>query len=133
MHGNIEMNVTVPKYKLLASVNDNRSRHRKIFLEALKGYQKKIIKILDKMLKDVKAGRRINHMINLPMPQDMTEEYNTVINMLAMSSDKEIKLSSEDFSRFVEDKWDWTNSFLSNNAPYSKMAQVLSATSSYKD
>jgi len=133
MHGQIEMSVTIPKNKLLASVNNNRNRHRKIFLEALRGYQKKIVKILDKMLKDVKAGRRINHMINLPMPQDMTEEYNTVIKMLEMSSDKEIKLSSEDFSRFVEDKWDWTISFLSNNAPYSKRAQVLSATSSYKD
>ena len=133
MHGQIEMSVTIPKNKLLASVNNNRNRHRKIFLEALRGYQKKIVKILDKMLKDVKAGRRINHMINLPMPQDMTEEYNTVIKMLEMSSDKEIKLSSEDFSRFVEDKWDWTSSFLSNNAPYSKTAQCLASSPAYKD
>jgi len=133
MHGQIEMSVTIPKNKLLASVNNNRNRHRKIFLEALRGYQKKIVKILDKMLKDVKAGRRINHMINLPMPQDMTEEYNTVIKMLEMSSDKEIKLSSEDFSRFVEDKWDWTISFLSNNAPYSKTAQCLASSPAYKD
>lgn len=124
MREEIGLNIKVKKSELLAKIKENREKHHKIFLEALDGYQKKMIKVLLQMLKEVRKGKRIQHMINLPLPQDMTQSYDTVIGMLEMSTEEEIKLSSMDFSKFVEDKWEWSRNFLHSNAPYSTVAMM---------
>lgn len=123
-----EMNVTVDRTELTKIVTKNRWNHRKIFLEALKGYRRALIKHLERMLKEARKGKRVNHMITLTIPQDMTAEYDSVLKMLEMSMDGKITLTAEDFHRFVEDRWDWSHSFLHSNAAYSRRAQVLAAT-----
>jgi len=124
MREEIGLNIKVKRVELLAKITENREKHRKIFLEALDGYQKKMIKVLLQMLKDVRKGKKIHHVIALPLPQDMTHSYDTVIGMLEMSAEEEIKLSSTDFSKFVEDKWEWSRNFLNSNSPYSTMAMT---------
>lgn len=123
----IEMTTKVKKAELLEILKKNRAQHRKIFEEALEGYKKKMIALLLKMLKSIRKGERIQHMINMPLPQNMTKEYDTVIRMLEMSTDAEVKLSAKDFQCFVEDRWEWRDSFLHSNAAYSMTAMGLAA------
>jgi hypothetical protein len=128
MHGEIDMSTTVRRLDLLVTLSQNREAHKKIFEEALGGYKKEMIRLLCKMLKDVRKGKRVHHMINLPIPQNMTDQYDTVMKMLEMGTQDEVKLSSSDFRCFVEDKWDWKQNFLLSNARYSNTAQIMSAS-----
>lgn len=123
----IEMSTKVKKEELLEILKKNRANHRKIFEEALEGYKKKMIALLLKMLKDVRKGKRVSHMISMPLPQNMTAEYDTVIRMLEMSTDNEVKLSAKDFQCFVEDRWEWRDNFIHSNAAYSMTAMTLAA------
>jgi hypothetical protein len=128
MHGEIDMSTTVGRLDLLVTLGQNRETHKKIFEEALGGYKKEMIRLLCKMLKDVRKGKRVRHMINLPIPQNMTDQYDTVMKMLEMGTQDEVKLSSNDFRCFVEDKWDWKQTFLLSNSRYSNTAQIMSAS-----
>jgi hypothetical protein len=127
MHGMMEMRTKVKRVELITILAANKANHRKIFEEALEGYQKEMIKQLLRMLKDVRAGKRIHHIISLPIPRDMTEEYNTALRMLEMSQVELVDLSAQDFTCLVEDKWEWRNDFLASNSTYSQTARTLSA------
>ena len=113
--------------ELLVILKKNRSNHKKIFLEAVRGYKREMIKYLRKMLKDVRAGKSVHHHITLSTPCNMTSEYDTVIRMLEMHSDETIELTMETFMAYVEDKWGWKRDFLMSNAGYSQTANILSA------
>jgi hypothetical protein len=49
-------NIKVDKAKLIATLSENRAKHRKIFEEACDGYQKAVIKELEAQLNNAKAG-----------------------------------------------------------------------------
>jgi adenylate kinase family enzyme len=110
--------VTVEKDALLKTVKENRDKHRQIFLEAVDGFRKKAVELLEERLDDAKAGRRINVYINLPTPVDQTREYDRVIRMLEMSVDTTIELTQSEFTMYVMDDWSWKKQFSATNAMY---------------
>jgi len=115
-------NVKVDRTAVLERVKTNREQHRKIVLEAMEGYRTAVIKELDRMLSDAKEGKRIRTRVELIAPQDHTREYDTVIDMLQMSVENEVTLTSVDFMRYVRDEWEWQHQFLEANAAYSEVA-----------
>lgn len=99
--------VRVERLVLLEKLEENRDAHRDLFLEAQKGYRKAVIKELDQMLQEARDGRPIRRYLELPEPQDHTNDYDNVIAMLEMSVDETIELTSTDFSQYVRDDWSW--------------------------
>ena len=110
--------VTVNKSDLLTKVQTNRDNHREVFESALEQYEKDIVSHLKHMIADAKAGKRISHYIDLPQPQDHTQDYDRVITMLTMAKDSEITIAERDFNMYVMDEWGWNASFAETTALY---------------
>lgn len=110
--------VTVKRDELLNILITNRDSHRQTFEKALDVYRERILKVLEKRIEDVRKGRKIEHFIKLPEPEDHTQDYQRVIKMVEMSITDEIELSSSDFSQYVMDSWSWRESFLANTSSY---------------
>lgn len=114
--------IRVNKVALVSTLKKNRDNHRKIFLEAVDGYKKTIIKELEFRLEQAKKGKRVEHFINIQQPQDQTRDYDRVLGMLDMSLDTEVDLTEQDYQAYVLDDWGWKKNFLHSNALYSKTA-----------
>jgi hypothetical protein len=112
--------VKIKKDGLLAAVKKNRSSHRDEFLLAQIGFRDRIIFELDRRLQDARDGKKINLLINMPEPQDHTQDYDRVIRMLEMSVDDEIELSASEFDQYVMDNWQWALATKAINASYVK-------------
>lgn len=110
--------VTVKRDELLERVTENRNNHRAIFEEAQIKYREFVIKELDSMLDDAKAGRKVRRAVSLPEPEDHTRDYDRVITMLQMSVNDEVELLSQEFENYVMDNWGWNASFTANTMRY---------------
>ncbi len=110
--------VKVRVVELLKTVKENRDSHRALFLEAQRNYRQQMVKELDVMLGDARAGRKIRRAVSMPEPEDHTPDYDRVIRMLEMSVDDEVELHESDFSRYVLDQWEWARSFAANTMAY---------------
>jgi hypothetical protein len=100
--------------EILAVLRDNRSKHRAIFEEALAGYKKQAVELLEEKLAAAKNGKVVPMIFSLPQPMDQTKEYDRAIRMLEMAIAEEIELSETDFQWYVLDDWSWRHSWHSN-------------------
>lgn len=112
--------VRVEKAKLLAILRKNRSEHREIFIQAQKTFRVVAIKALDEQLKAARKGRPfvLSRLTALEAPQDHTENYDRSIQMLEMSVDEHILIDEREFQNYVQDKWQWSREWASNNMRY---------------
>jgi hypothetical protein len=115
--------VTVRKSDLIAKMKMNHAKHREMFLEAMAGYRKAAIEELDKMIQEAKDGKEIRRFVELEVPEDHSDEYSLVIDMLTWSTSDEIDITQTQFNNFVRDQWGWSNKFISSNAVYTGKAK----------
>jgi hypothetical protein len=125
--------VKVKKSEALEILRKNREAHHKIFAEALDGYKKQAIELLEKHIQAIKAGRVARVRVSIPEPEDYTRKYDRAIRMLEMSVDDIIELDEETFAQFVMDDWDWKRQFLSTNARYSASAAAAAQSLESED
>lgn len=113
-------NVKVNKTELVKRVSENREKHRKEFEEGLETYKAAVIKELEEWMEKAKAGKKVRAYTQLTAPEDHSDDYDQVLDMLAMSVDDEIDLTYQEFSQYVRDDWGWkqqfTNTIMSNSA-----------------
>lgn len=118
----IKMVVTCKTKEVLKKVKKNREEHAQIVKEARKGYLEKAQAALRERLQELEAGKLKALSFRLKVPSDHTAEYDTVIQMLEMHQPETIDLNADEVRHLIEDKWDWTDEFLTSNALYSKTA-----------
>lgn len=116
--------VKVKRAKLLTAITKNRAAHRALFLKAQEGYREVVIGLLDEMLADARDGKPVRTRVRVQAPEDHTEDYDRVIDMLTMSVDQTVTLSATDFNRYVRDKWEWTAAALWKNTTYASGSYV---------
>lgn len=121
-------NVKVRKEELLATLKKNLSEHREIFEEAVEGYRREMIAHLERLIKDIRDGKRVSHTISLAQPMDQSKEYLRAIKMCEMSVDDVIELDERSFACFVMDDWQWMGQFLAANTRYSGKATSKAAS-----
>lgn len=114
--------ITVNKTRLIATMKLNRDDHHAIVLEAQEGFRKKVVERLDEMLKLAADGQKIDLHIGLQMPEDHTDEYDTVIGMLELDINETVELDISQYRQWVQDQWGWQRSFTTTNAYYSATA-----------
>jgi hypothetical protein len=114
--------ITVKKADLLAIMRTNREAHHAIVVEAQRGFRAKVIDRLDEMLRVASKGEKIDLHIGLVMPEDHTNDYDTVIGMLELEVDDEVVLTTYEYRQWVQDNWGWTQTFYGSNSTYSLMA-----------
>lgn len=121
------MQVRLKKTELLQKLEENRSAHRAIFDEAVEGYRKTVIEHLEGHIAAIKKGKVVRVVVNLPMPEDHTKDYNRVIAMFTMDQHDYADLEEQEFAQYVLDEWDWKRQFLTSNAGYSNIANGMLA------
>lgn len=113
--------VRVNKEALLDILKSNKATHTATVAAAREAFRDRVIATLDTHLGMARSnkplGQEILH-INLPVPEDHTDDYTKVIRMLELSLDDEIMLSDYDHARLVMDEWDWGRSFTANTTSY---------------
>lgn len=114
--------ITVTKSELIEVMKANREKHHQIVLEAQAGFRSKVLARLDEMLALAAKGEKIQLIVGLAMPEDHTDEYDTIIGMLEMSVDDTVELDQSDYQSWVQDKWGWQRSFTATNSAYSATA-----------
>ena len=117
--------IRVDKDDLLKKVQKNRDAHRGIFEEAVEGYRKRSVEILEEHIQKIKAGKLEEVHVRLPRPSDHTKDYDRVIEMLEMHEDTSIEIDEDHFASYVMDDWSWKNEFLATNSTYSATAKRL--------
>ena len=122
---NLNMKVSCRREEVLERLKANRQRHVELVKEAREGFRLKGIEVLEARLAQLKAGKVVSLTISLPLPQDYTSAYDTVIEMLELHQAAEISLTASEFRALVQDEWDWRTTFVSSNALYSTSTQAL--------
>lgn len=113
------MNVTkVRKDDLRRVIEENRSVHQGVFLEACEGYKAAMIAELGEYLRRVESGSLKRVVFSWPVPEDHTADYNRVLRMIDMHVDDTIEISQADFARYVMDDWDWKEQWNRSTASY---------------
>jgi len=116
--------VTVEKSQLVGIITNNRAAHRQIFEEAVEGYKKEGIRLLEEHAERIKKGNLVEVYVRLPRPEDHTTDYDRVLKMLEMHSFQEIEIDQESFASYVMDDWTWKRQFLATNSAYSGTAMT---------
>jgi hypothetical protein len=116
--------IKVNKEDLAKKVAANRALHRSIFDEAVEGYHKKSLELLQSHIDEIKAGRMLRVSVSLPFPEDHTDDYDRVLAMLEMSLESEIEIDENTFASYVMDDWQWKKAFLTTNSAYSVTARA---------
>lgn len=115
------MKVIVEKNEIMRVIEKNRESHRTIFKEAIEGYRKKALEVLQQHIKEIEAGKFFTY-ISMTQPEDHTRDYDRVLDMLKRHQDSEISLSEPDYAMYVLDDWQWKRQFLTSNSQYSSTA-----------
>ena len=110
--------VKIKVSELMLKVVENRNNHKNTFEKALKGYRTEVIKELEISLEDARTGRKIKRYISLEEPINQTKDYDRVIEMLKMTTDEIVELTSQEFSQYVLDQWSWSEAVGMTNSRY---------------
>ncbi len=110
--------IKVKTNELLTKVIDNRDAHKAEYEEALQGFMIDCRVRLKKELASLNKGLLPDKHLYFEAPENHTDDYDTVIDMLEMSVDEELEITVEQFQRYARDKWDWTDNFKQLSAVY---------------
>jgi hypothetical protein len=114
--------IEVDKEKLIKTLKKNRKAHRAIFLKGQEVYRQQMIKEIEQALADARNGGKITRGFSLPVPEDHTEDFDTVIGMLQWHQGEKIMLSYREYQTYIENKWGWQQSFGATTMAYAGMA-----------
>lgn len=110
--------IKVDKERLLETLKENRDNHHAKYLAACEGYRAKAIELAEQCIDALVEGDVIRVIVNLPLPEDHTEDYNTVIAMLDWDQGDTYELSQSDFEKYVNDDWGWKAVWTQTNSAY---------------
>jgi hypothetical protein len=117
-HMGFEMIIEVDKTQLLSVLEENRVKHRTVFLAALEGYRKEAIRNLNAKVKALSEGRSPNIHIMLDRPEDHTRDYDRVIGMLKMDKAATFRLDQMTYGQYVNDDWSWKRQWAKMSSSY---------------
>jgi len=121
--------VTVKTHDLLDILKKNRDEHRGQFEEAIDGYKAECLEQLELRICQLKAGKRISMAFSMPEPQDMTSEFDNIINLLEICVDSEVEITTAEARGYLMNEWDWLARATMSNARYIGTGKSWSATS----
>lgn len=137
--------IKVSKSELLGIVKDNKKKHDEIYEAAEAGYWLDAEDFLKKHLKEQAAVYKKNYLKQIkdfkkqiskelkmveekkrgdywhmrkPFPENHTDDYKGTIKKLELCVEPEIELENSEFDCFVQNKWQWRQSFVSTNFGY---------------
>ena len=111
--------IQVKRQALLERIKANRDNHKVDYDKTWDGYSKAVTKFFEENMAELKAGRKWkNTAFSGPVPQDHTEDYDRVIDMLSMEIREDLEIDEQQFAQYVRDDWGWKNQFVTTSANY---------------
>lgn len=110
--------IKADKAHLIETLKTNRDEHREIFLKAQEVYRQQMIAEMERALQEARDGGVIRRGYTLPVPEDHTADFNTVIQMMEWHKGKTVKLTTHEFRTYIENEWGWAPSFAASTASY---------------
>lgn len=95
---------------------DQLKKMRKQLRDNKKNLKEQIKKELDLVSKRRKDGP-FQYMRN-PYPENHADDYIGTIRRLELCVDKEVELDTTEFDKFIRNKWEWRDRFLTSNTGY---------------
>lgn len=108
----------VKKDDLQEIVLRNRDKHRSTYEQAFAAYREVARDRLERALAALGSGETPPLHFGLVIPEDHTDDYSTVLEMLAMETRDEIELSWDEFRNYVQDEWGWSARFNETTTSY---------------
>lgn len=113
---------TVSKKELLAALVKNRADHMRSYKLALDGFYKEAVDKYKEALTAAEGRTDLPH-IHLVEPDCHMEDYDRAIGMLKMHVEQTVDITEEEYAHFVDDDWDWKQSWrLMNNVYMTRAA-----------
>jgi hypothetical protein len=112
--------VKVNRTKLLEIVYANKEKHIKEYSEAVKDFKLAVLKICNENMELAEAGK-LDLKAMPPKPTSYENNYAKAIRMLELSVDDVIELNEYDFTKLVQDEWEWKQVFSTMNSTYKTM------------
>lgn len=110
--------VRVGKEKLREIMQHNRDEHRGIYERAIEGYKQAAVRFFEHQLDRARDGKTFQRAFGEPMPEDHTEDYDTILAMLDLSEDDDVVLTEHAFRQYVQDEWGWKQQFNTVSSNY---------------
>lgn len=112
--------IEVNKADLEQALRVNRDEHVTIYQKALEAYKVKVRAWLEDNLAYIEAGEfdKVRRTCPYPTPEEHTEDFQRVIDMLGWDIHTTYELNERDFQCYVQNEWDWNRSFMANTAAY---------------
>ena len=118
--------IMVSKNKLLKTLKNNRTDHKRIFEDAMIGFRKAVVKELTKALKQAKNGGKLILKIDLIHPISFEDDYNKAIGLLELCVSETVDIDEVDYKNYILDDWGWKSTFSSASSSYSSGASFSS-------
>ncbi len=123
--------VRMQKANLLQKLGENRDRHREEFKDSLEGYWDALAteigalhdKISTSMMKHIEKAQakdedtRISwggFSVDIKKPNDHTDDFERAIAKLECDLADKVDLNSQEFDRYVLNKWEWTQEHMTS-------------------
>jgi hypothetical protein len=119
-------NIKVDKNKLISILETNRSKHLKEYQEAVIEYRKAAKKLLKDALKaivpetdPIVTDKELKNLyLTLQAPKHYLTQYDLALGMLQLGSEDVVELTVSDYTTYVQDDWQWKDSFKISNSSY---------------
>lgn len=111
---------------VLETLEKNLQIHEKEYDELVKANTAHLQTELEKALEQTRQDGKFPdlskvHEAERAKPKNYSTEYKKVISMLKLTTQKELELTVDEFDCYMNDNWDWKNTFLSNKTLYGMM------------
>ena len=113
--------VRINTNELFQIVEDNKVKHAREYIEAVKDYKDAVLTIAANNFEiaetqDTDEFKKLKRFPNPPTSYE--HEYDRALKMLDLSVDDITELDSNVFNQLVLDEWGWKDSFTALNASY---------------
>jgi hypothetical protein len=113
-----ERKVTVRREELLEKLQASLEKHRVDFVNAEELYKKAVIEWLKEALAKAEAGQIVDRDLQYTFSRPFSHvgDFESVIQMIEMSTEGVIELDEDTFKQWVMGKWGWSSQFESASA-----------------
>jgi hypothetical protein len=113
-----QQTVNVRRIALIAALRKGLELHRAQFVEANQDYKAAVLAFQAEAQARTARGDFSEFRMNLHAPEDKSQEYVDIIEMMEVSVDEVVQIDKDAFKAFYKNEWPWTAGFLSASAGY---------------
>ena len=109
--------VNVGTAELIESIEQNMVKHVDEYNKSVAERELFIVEKLYEAYSEASNGKFIDG-LSFPEIETHEDDYKAVIDMLKMSVDETVSITTDQFQRYVRDNWEWKRKFLMSGSLY---------------